>query len=95
MSIGCFSMQQFKDENSECPNIGFRTINVMNKSLRSHINGRSNIDVFEIIPNLSIKLLRKLGEPKICNLSSPIMKENIGYLKISMNDVFFSQIQQT
>ena len=54
MSVWSLPMKQFIDKYSKCPNISFRAIDIVDKPLRGHIDGGTNINVLKIFPkNLS------------------------------------------
>lgn len=50
MSIGGLSMQEFIDEDPERPEICFGAIDVVDESLRGHVDWRTDVDVLEVIP---------------------------------------------
>ena len=52
VSVGCLTVQEFVDQDTECPYVCFRTIDIVNKSFGGHVNGRSNIDIFKILSGL-------------------------------------------
>jgi hypothetical protein len=41
------TMQKLINHDTEGPNISFRTVDVFDKSLWRHVNGRADVDIFE------------------------------------------------
>ena len=80
-------MQHLKEKHAEGPNIRFRTINVANQPLRSHVSRRADADVLELP-------LTMRGEPEISNLRFPLREKYVGSLDISMHNAHRLQIQQ-
>ena len=81
-------MEKFIDENSKRPDISLWPIDVIDESLRRHIDWRANVDIFEFGPG-------DFCEPKICNFGLSIMNEDVGYFDISMYDAMVSQIEKS
>ena len=42
-------MKKLVNNNSESPDIRFWSVLIMNETLRTHINGASNVEVFEFV----------------------------------------------
>lgn len=80
-------MQKLVDQHTEGPNVCFRTVNVMDKTFWRHVNGRSNVYIFEFYS-------RSLCKSKVCYLGLTIMNENVGYLQIPMYYAHMTQIHQ-
>lgn len=80
-------MKQLIDEDSKCPYVSFRAINIVNESFRRHINWGSNIDIFKVG-------FCKLGESEISNFGNSIMQEYVSYFDISMDNMILCQILQ-
>jgi hypothetical protein len=40
-------MQKFINHDTKGPNISFRAVDVFDKSLWRHVNGRADVDIFE------------------------------------------------
>ena len=80
-------MNQFVDEYSKGPNIGFRTIEIINQSLRTHINRTSNSHILE-------NFVSPDGEAEIAEFISVLMDKNIRYFKITVDDAKIGKILQ-
>ena len=50
MTEGSLPVQKFVDHDSEGPNVGFGSVNVLDKSLWRHVNGRADVDILEFGP---------------------------------------------
>ena len=80
-------MHQLIDEYSKGPNIGFWTIEIINKSFRTHIDWASNGHILE-------NFVSPDGESEITEFISVLMDKNIRYFKITVNDAKIRQILQ-
>ena len=49
--VGSLSMQKLINEHPEGPYIRLRAIDVVDEALRRHVDGRADIDIFELFPN--------------------------------------------
>lgn len=85
-------MQQFIDEHSKSPNISFRTINIIDETLRRHIDRRTNVNVFKFVPTSLKWILCEFCESKISDLCSAVMHEDICNFEISVYDILLCQI---
>lgn len=81
MCIWSLPMQKLIYENTKCPNIGFRSINIMNETFRRHINGRSNVDIFKILSNLFINYLVNFAKPKSAIFALPLCRKTLATFK--------------
>jgi hypothetical protein len=72
-------MHQLIDEYSKGPNIGFWTIEIINKSFRTHIDWASNGHILE-------NFVSPDSESEITEFISVLMDKNIRYFKITVND---------
>lgn len=83
---GCFAMKQFIDEHPKGPDISFGTIDVLNQSLRGHVDGRAYIDILEFS-------LGQFGKTKICQFGLTVMDEYVCHLQVPVDYMIFCQIK--
>ena len=81
-------MQHFIDQHPKSPNISLRPIDLMNKTLRSHVGGRTDTGIFELTTAACCK-------PKVTDLGTAFMQEHIRCLDISVDNIQTFQIEQT
>ena len=72
-------VEKFVYEDSEGPDIGFGSINVVNKSLGAHVEGTANGDVPELRFGLD-------GKAKVAKEEEVSLEEDIGDLDIPVYD---------
>ncbi len=58
---------------SEGPYIGFWSIDILDKALRSHVDGTSNIDILPLFPKLTFIYMVLLAKPKSAILATPFL----------------------
>jgi hypothetical protein len=80
-------MNQFVDEYSKGPYIGFRAIEIINQSFRTHINRTSNSHILE-------NFVSPDGKAEIAEFISVLMDKNIRYFKITVDDAKIGKILQ-
>lgn len=73
------SRQHFVENDTDSPDITLRTVDVIIKCLKRHIDRRANV-VIAVFLEIGIAD----GEPKICNLDLTICEEDVGWFKIAM-----------
>lgn len=88
-------MQHLVDDQSECPNVSFRTVNIVNITLGRHVERRANIDIFELLSNIIRRLLGRNSKTEVCQLCRPLLQEDVGQFDVPMHDVFRIQIFET
>lgn len=91
VSVGCLTVQEFVDQDTECPYVCFRTIDIVNKSFGGHVNGRSNIDIFKILSELGDKYLVNLANPKSAIFALPLCKNTLATFKSRWITFFFAR----
>ena len=82
-------MQKLIDKNSECPNVSFGAIYVMNESLRRHVDWRADVDVLEFIPKSIKKYWVNFAKPKSAILACPPCMKTLATFR-SLWITFFS-----
>jgi hypothetical protein len=81
-------MQHLIDKNSKRPYISFRSIHVINESLRRHISWRTNANIFKLALTMRCK-------SKISYFRLTIRHQNISSLNISMYYIHWLQVKQS
>ncbi len=81
-------MQKFIDEHSECPHICLGAVDVLDESLGRHVDGRADVDVFELG-------LSQFGEPKIGQFGLSVVDEDVGYLEVPVYNVIVCEIDES
>lgn len=74
-------MQKLKYQNSKGPNVSLRAVNVFDKALRRHVNGRANVDVLKFGSDLVKKYLVNLANPKSAILARPLCIKTLATFK--------------
>lgn len=80
-------MKKFIDQHAECPNISLRPIDIVDQTLRRHVNRRSNIYILELI-------LRKFREPEICYFCLSFVNKNVRNFEIAMYYIILGEVHQ-
>ena len=57
-------MEEFEEEDSECPDVCFWAIDVADEALGGHVDRRTDVDVFEAFPGWRREYLVNLANPK-------------------------------
>ena len=83
----CLSMQKLVYQHPKCPNIGLRSINIIDQSLRRHIDRRAYINILELT-------LGKFSKSEICYFRLPFLYENVGHFEISMYYIILREVHQ-
>jgi hypothetical protein len=80
-------MQHFINHDAKSPDISFWAILMQDQTLRTHVDGTTDANVFEGLVKLN-------GKSKICNFgTSRGIKEDVGRFEISMNDITLMKIE--
>ena len=69
-------MQKLIDQYSKSPDICFGSILIADQSLRTHVDGTTNRNIFE-------GGFGPYGEAKVCNFERAVVYKNIGNFNIS------------
>lgn len=95
MCEGSLAMKKLKDKDSKCPNISFRSVNIMNEPFRSHIDWGANVDILEVLSMLIKNIPCEFCKSKISYFSPSIVQKNIRHFEITMDHTFFRQIKKS
>jgi hypothetical protein len=74
-------VQQLVDQHSEGPDIGLRTVDVVDEALGRHVDGRADVDVLELIPAFRGSYLVNLANPKSAILALLLWRKTLATLR--------------
>ena len=61
---GCLAVQKFVDEDAKSPDVGFRSVDVVDEPLGRHVDRRADVNILEFFPESKKTYLVNLAKPK-------------------------------